>query len=272
MDGIGISYAYHSTLTMARLSMNVSTRKSNLGRPTKTIRCLSLFGWAMLAFHASARADIISAAAFDALDGQASETIVVAVTDAMTGVAADLNFTFSTNFGVFTEDTRIGIDNAGTNQGPAGANTINEGEILILSVAATNVLVPKGFRITALDFGIATVDLVRPRPSNGSAGYIWTSSAASYTSPFSNTTSNQPPANEIFDETSTFDILGSAYTATFAVDENGDPDVSGYRWVTDSDNVDFNFQAAITAVPEPSSCALMLGVAVMCLNRRRKAS
>ncbi len=252
--------------------MNVSTRKSNLGRPTKTIRCLSLFGWALLAFHASARADIISAAAFDVLDGQTSETIVVAVTDATTGVTADLNFTFSTNVGVFTEGSRIGIDNLGTNQGGRSENSINEGEVLSLSVIATNVMAPAGFQITALDFGIETVDLVRPAPSNGSVRYIWTSSAASYTSPFSNTTSNQPPANEIFDETSTFDILGSAYTATFAVDENGDPDVSGYRWVTDSDNVDFNFQAAITAVPEPSSCALMLGVAVMCLNRRRKAS
>ena len=252
--------------------MNVSTRKSNLVRHTVTIRCLSLFGWALIAFHASASADLISATAFDGLDGQASTTIVVAVTDTSSGVTADLNFAFSTNVGVFTEGGRIGINNAATDQGSFGENSINEGEVLSLSVTATNVSAPTGFQVTALDFGIETVDLVRAGPSNGSAGYIWNSSAASYTSPFSGLTSNQPLANEIFDGASRFDISTSAYTATFTVNENGDTDVSGYRWVTSSDNVDFSFQAAISPVPEPSSFALMLGVAVMCLNRRRKAS
>lgn len=221
----------------------------------------------------------IPKADFDVLGGKVSDSIDVTVID--NGVSADLTFTFTAQAPghsgspalAMTEGTRLGITSS-FNQGKNGSNSINEGETLLLDVSASVTGVPSGLSVTALDFGIIKVDMVRAAPSRGRARYVWNSSAGSFTSPFTNKTSDQNV--EELDGTDTFDIFGVDYSGTFTVDEGGDNNVSGFRWRTDLDNVEFSFNAVTESavIPEPStllvwSLLAALGIGLGAYRRKR---
>jgi hypothetical protein len=190
-------------------------------------------------------------------------------------VSADLTFTFSANVGTLNEGIRLGVDSS-FNQGTNGSNSISQGETVQIDVSALVTAVPSGQMVTGLDFGIATIDLVRPSPSNGSNGYIWDSSAinAPFISPYTNATGGQPV--ETMDGANMFDILNATYSGQFSVDDNGDNNVSGFRFVTNADNVNFNFVAttASAPVPEPASFLVwvLFGMGVVKFARRRRAA
>lgn len=210
----------------------------------------------------------IPASDFNALDGKVSESIVVSGSD--NGVSFDLTFTFTANAGgTLTEGTRLGIDSP-DNQGSQAANSINEGETLSMDVSANVTGLPTNHVLSTLDFGITRIDMVRAGPSNGTAGYLWASSAGLFNSPLTSKTGGQ--TIETFDGVGVFDIADATYLSTFTTNEDGDNNSSGFRWVTGGNNIFFNVTATTTAIPEPTTAILgLMGMAGMLARRRRAA-
>ncbi len=188
----------------------------------------------------------IPSADFNVLDGVATESIVVAdVTD--NGVTVDLTFTFTALAPgdatvAFDENDRLGVHSS-YNQGQAGSTSVNDGESIQLGVTASVTDVPAGQAVTALDFGISRIGMVRHGGGTpGSARYNWNSSATAAT--FSHVSSETGGQSvDTMDDTSTFDILGTTYSGTFWVDQESSASANGFRWVTNANNVHFNLTA-----------------------------
>ncbi|MFD2276974.1 hypothetical protein ACFSQZ_10880, partial [Rubritalea spongiae] len=107
---------------------------------------LSVIGICVNQAHAATF--VMPASNYDDLNGVATDTFVVAISDI--GVNANISFTFTatapgstTITPVFNEDTRMGIT-SDFDQGAAAETSFNEGEVLTLTVSAVITSVPVG--------------------------------------------------------------------------------------------------------------------------------